>query len=51
MLRGAGFEIREAAQPPMTLRDGRLYIPWPPHGGVEGYWVLERKGNHKPADD
>jgi hypothetical protein len=28
---------------PMTPKDGRLYIPWPPSGGTEGYWVLERK--------
>jgi hypothetical protein len=35
-------ESEERASIPLTLREGRLFIPWPPKEPREGYWVLER---------
>lgn len=38
---GRGGASANRASLPMTIKNGRLYIPWPPKSGSVGYLVLE----------
>jgi hypothetical protein len=40
--------LSQRASIPMTLRDGKLYIPWPPDGAASGYLVFQKIARQIP---